>query len=160
VDYDDLHPDERNTVYLIEGKSFDDQVALERGNYSYLMGCDLDFQSEEVRKEIAAWGRWTLDTTGVDGFRLDAVKHISAWFFPEWLDAMEKHCGKNLFVVGSTGPPRPRPSTGTSTVSRAGPPSSACRCTTGSTTRAEPAGTSTCAACSKGRSCSPEARRP
>ena len=100
VDYDDLRPDERNTVYLIDGKSFDDQVAFERGNYSYLMGCDLDFQSEEVRNEVAAWGRWILDTTGVDGFRLDAVKHISAWFFPEWLDAMETHCGRDLFVVG------------------------------------------------------------
>ena len=64
------------------------------------MGCDLDFQSEEVRAEVTAWGKWYLDTTGVDGFRLDAVKHISAWFFPEWLDAMEKHAGKDLFVVG------------------------------------------------------------
>ncbi len=100
VDYDDLHADERNTVYLFEGKTFDDEVALERGNYSYLMGCDLDFQSEEVRQEVTRWGKWYLDETGVDGFRLDAVKHISAWFFPQWLDEMEKHAGKDLFVVG------------------------------------------------------------
>jgi alpha-amylase len=79
VDYDDLHPDERNTVYLFEGKTFDDEVALERGNYSYLMGSDLDFQNEEVRAEVTRWGKWYLDQTGVDGFRLDAVKHISAW---------------------------------------------------------------------------------
>jgi alpha-amylase len=100
VDYDDLHPDERNTVYLFEGKTFDDEVALERGNYSYLMGSDLDFQNEEVRAEVTRWGKWYLDQTGVDGFRLDAVKHISAWFFPQWLDEMEKHAGKDLFVVG------------------------------------------------------------
>jgi hypothetical protein len=98
VDYDDLHPDERNTVYLFEGKTFDDEVALERGNYSYLMGSDLDFQNEEVRAEVTRWGKWYLDQTGVDGFRLDAVKHISAWFFPQWLDEMEKHAGKDLFV--------------------------------------------------------------
>ena len=61
---------------------------------------DLDFQSEEVRHEVTDWGKWYLDTTGVDGFRLDAVKHIAAWFFPEWLDAMKKHAGKDLFVVG------------------------------------------------------------
>jgi alpha-amylase len=100
TDYDDLRPDERYTVYLFDGKVFDDQVALDRGNYAFLMGCDLDFQEEEVRREILEWGKWFLDTTGVDGFRLDAVKHISAWFFPEWLDALEKHCGKDLFVVG------------------------------------------------------------
>ncbi len=99
VDYDALNPQERNTIYLLEGKQFDDYVALDKGNYSYLMGVDLDFQSEEVRDEVTAWGKWYLDTTGVDGFRLDAVKHISAWFFPHWLDHMERHAGKDLFIV-------------------------------------------------------------
>jgi alpha-amylase len=100
VDYDDHNPDERDTVYLLEGKRFDDDVSLEFGNYAYLMGCDLDFQDPEVRAEITDWGRWYLDTTGVDGFRLDAIKHISAWFFPEWHDAMERHAGRELFMVG------------------------------------------------------------
>jgi alpha-amylase len=109
VDYDATRPDEKNTVYLLEGKSFDDQVALEKGNFSYLMGCDLDFQSEAVRREVTDWGKWYLDTTGVDGFRLDAVKHIAAWFFPEWLDAMEKHAGKDLFVVGEYWAPEADP---------------------------------------------------
>jgi alpha-amylase len=99
VDYDHRNPGEKNTVYLIDGKQFDDQVALENGNYSYLMGADLDFQSQEVREEVTAWGKWYLDVTGIDGFRLDAVKHIAAWFFPEWLDAMEQHAKKDLFVV-------------------------------------------------------------
>jgi alpha-amylase len=100
VDYNDYNPSDRGTVYLLNGKRFDDYVALEKGNFSYLMGCDLDFQSDEVQQEIIHWGKWYLDTTGVDGFRLDAIKHISAWFFPIWLDAMEKHVGKDLFVVG------------------------------------------------------------
>jgi glycosidase len=39
-----------------------------------------------VRDEMTRWGKWYLDTTDVDGFRLDAIKHISSWFFPEWLD--------------------------------------------------------------------------
>jgi alpha-amylase len=99
VDYDHRSPAERHTVYLLDGKRFDDQVALENGNFSYLMGADLDFESREVRDEVTAWGKWYLDATGVDGFRLDAVKHISAWFFPEWLDAMERHAGKQLFIV-------------------------------------------------------------
>jgi len=99
VDYDHRRPDEKGIVYLLEGKRFDDQVALEKGNFSFLMGADLDFESQEVRDEVSAWGRWYLDTTGVDGFRLDAVKHIAAWFFPQWLDDMERHAKKDLFVA-------------------------------------------------------------
>ncbi|MBD0336296.1 MAG: alpha-amylase [Cyanobacteria bacterium Co-bin13] len=100
VDYNARNPDDRSTVYLVEGKQFDDYVALENGNFSYLMGCDLDFQDEWVRREITDWGKWYLDTTGVDGLRLDAIKHISAWFFPTWIDTLEQHVGKDLFVVG------------------------------------------------------------
>ncbi|MEQ8465132.1 alpha-amylase [Coleofasciculus sp. E1-EBD-02] len=99
VDYDD-YTKEPNTLYLFEGKAFDDYVALEKGNFAYLMGCDLDFQSQDVRDEVTRWGKWYLDTTGADGFRLDAIKHISSWFFPQWLDEMRYHAGKDLFVVG------------------------------------------------------------
>lgn len=100
VDYDASHPEEKQIVYLLQGKQFDDYVALENGNFAYLMGCDLDLQSADVRAELTRWGKWILDTTHADGFRLDAIKHIAAWFFPEWLDAMEKHVGKDLFIVG------------------------------------------------------------
>lgn len=100
VDYNDRNPGDRGTVYLIEGKQFDDYVALEKGNFAYLMGCDLDFQNEWVRGEVTYWGKWYLDTVGVDGFRLDAIKHISSWFFPAWIDTLEKHAGKDLFLVG------------------------------------------------------------
>ncbi|MBD2626206.1 alpha-amylase [Trichormus variabilis] len=99
VDYDD-NSQEQNTIYLFDGKKFDDYVALEKGNFAYLMGCDVDFQSQEVREEITRWGEWYLDTTGVDGFRIDAVKHISAWFFPQWLDQLKEYVGKDLFAVG------------------------------------------------------------
>lgn len=99
VDYDKFTQDS-SKVYLIEGKQFDDYVALENGNFDYLMGCDVDFQNKEVRDEIIRWGKWYLDTTKVDGFRLDAIKHISSWFFPEWIDTLENHVGKDLFVVG------------------------------------------------------------
>ncbi len=100
VDYDALRPQESQRVYLLECKTFDDQVSLENGNYAYLMGTDLDCQNPEVRLELENWGKWILDTTGNDGFRLDAVKHIATWFFPQWIDALEKHVGKDLFVVG------------------------------------------------------------
>jgi alpha-amylase len=100
VDYNEYNSADRDTIYLLEGKVFDDYVALENGNFSYLMGCDLDFQNDWVRGEITHWGKWYLDTTNVDGFRLDAIKHISSWFFPQWIDELERHAGKDLFVVG------------------------------------------------------------
>lgn len=100
VDYDDFNPSERNTIYLLKDKRFDDEVSSEFGNYAYLMGCDLDFQDADVREEIIGWGRWYLNTTGADGFRMDAIKHIAAWFFPEWHDTLERHAGKDLFMVG------------------------------------------------------------
>ncbi|MBE7382593.1 MAG: alpha-amylase [Leptolyngbya sp. SIO1E4] len=100
VDYNAYNPDDRSTVYLVEDHQFDDYVALEKGNFAFLMGCDLDFQNEWVRGEVTHWGKWYLDTTGVDGFRIDAIKHISSWFFPEWLDTLEQHAGKDLYMVG------------------------------------------------------------
>ncbi len=99
VDYDHRRPDETSTAYLFEGKRFDDRLALESGNFHYLLGADVDFESQEVRDEVTAWSRWCLDTTGVDGFRLDAVKHVSAWFFPQWLDELERRARKDLFVA-------------------------------------------------------------
>ena len=100
VDYNKSNPDNYNTIYLFEGKNFDDYVALEKGNFAYLMGCDLDFQNPEVREEAIRWGKWYLEKTGADGFRLDAIKHISSWFFPIWILELERHVGKDLFVVG------------------------------------------------------------
>jgi alpha-amylase len=74
-------------------------VDAEFGNYSYLMGCDVDHTNIEVRDMIVDWGRWYLDTTGIDGLRLDAVKHIPTWVLPEYLDAMRAHAGRSLPVV-------------------------------------------------------------
>ncbi|RMF28197.1 MAG: alpha-amylase [Cyanobacteria bacterium J083] len=99
VDYDEYHP-EPDTIYLLEGKTFDDYVGLEYGNYDFLIGCDLDMQHPEVQQEMIRWGRWYLDTTGVDGFRLDAIKHISTWFIPLWLEGLAAYANKDLFNVG------------------------------------------------------------
>ncbi len=91
---------EEDAVYLIEGKTFAESVDQEKGNFDYLMGCNLDMHSEDVIKELHHWGRWYLDTTNVDGFRFDAAKHVSAGFFCPWLTEMEKYKGKDLFAVG------------------------------------------------------------
>ena len=99
VDYN-AYNEEENAVYLFKDKSFDDNVDLEKGVFDYLMGCDLDMEHPEVRDELKRWGEWYLDTTDVDGFRFDAVKHVRAGFFPEWLNHCRQHVKRQLFAVG------------------------------------------------------------
>jgi alpha-amylase len=99
VDYNSIDPDYK-AVWLIRDKGFEDKVDLERGNYDYLMGCDLDIDHPEVRGELKYWGEWMLDTIGADGFRVDAIKHIDGDFFNDWLDHLEAYVGKDLFCVG------------------------------------------------------------
>jgi alpha-amylase len=87
-------------VYLFEGKAFNNEVDKEKGNFDYLMGCNLDIANPDVRKELLYWGEWYTGLTGVDGFRFDAVKHVGADFFGEWLNHVRNHTGRDLFAVG------------------------------------------------------------
>ncbi|MBV8885860.1 MAG: alpha-amylase [Chroococcidiopsidaceae cyanobacterium CP_BM_RX_35] len=99
VDYN-VYNEGENAVYLFKDKAFDEEVDLEKGAFDYLMGCDLDMQHPEVRDELKRWGEWFVDTTNIDGFRFDAVKHVKAGFFPEWLEDCRQHAGRKLFAVG------------------------------------------------------------
>lgn len=83
-----------------QGKEWDSGVDGENGNYDYLMGADLDMDNQEVMEELERWGKWYLDTTGIDGMRLDAVKHISSQFFRQWLAKMREYKGNDFFAVG------------------------------------------------------------
>lgn len=87
-------------MYLFEGKAFDQDVDLEKGNYDYLMGCNLDINNPDVQKELFHWGEWLVESTGVDGFRFDAVKHVKSGFFLDWLHHVRRHAGRDLFAVG------------------------------------------------------------
>jgi alpha-amylase len=99
TDYNALDEDV-NAVFLFDGKIFNDNVDKEKGNFDYLMGCNLDMNNPDVIAELLHWGKWYLETTGVDGFRFDAVKHVKSGFFIEWLNEMRNYSDKNLFCVG------------------------------------------------------------
>ncbi len=99
IDYNAYNQGE-NAVYLLRDKDFDNNVDLENGNFDYLMGCDLDMDHPEVVGELNYWGEWFVNTTGVDGFRFDAVKHVKAEFFRDWLKHVSHHTEKELFAVG------------------------------------------------------------
>jgi len=81
------------------GDNWDDVLEHEYGNFDYLMGADTEFRNPNVREELKYWGRWYVETTGVDGFRLDAVKHMNPMFIKEWLDYMRDHFKKDFFTV-------------------------------------------------------------
>jgi len=95
---------EDGTIYKMKDKTFETHVDSENKNYDFLMGCDLDFSVDQVRGEVYYWGKWYLDNFPIDGFRIDAVKHIRSYFFKFWLDEMRAHVasssGKSLFAVG------------------------------------------------------------
>lgn len=98
TDYD--AKSKQNGVYRFIGKQWDSDVDEEFGNYDYLMGVDLDMSDPEVTEELERWGKWYFEFTGVDGFRIDAVKHIDFNFFRNWLKYLRKEFNKPIFAVG------------------------------------------------------------
>ena len=98
VDWNGQDPDHH--LFLLDGKSFAQDVDREHGNFDYLMGADVDVCATHVREELFRWGRWYLRRTGLDGFRLDAVKHISAGFYRDFLQTLRKKTGREVYAVG------------------------------------------------------------
>lgn len=90
-----------SAVYKFEGKDWDDEVdRSEYGNYDFLMGADIDFGNQEVFEELVKWAVWYVKTCGIDGLRLDAVKHIPAHFYRDFLYRVRQEVGSELFTVG------------------------------------------------------------
>ncbi|MCM1160358.1 MAG: alpha-amylase [Roseburia sp.] len=98
VDWDEKR--KQKGVFLFAGKEWDGEVDGEYSNYDYLMGADVDMSNPKVLEELKAWGKWYLDVTKADGFRLDAVKHIRFSFFNEWLREMRAYGKENFLAVG------------------------------------------------------------
>lgn len=72
----------------------------QHGNFDYLMANDIEFRNPQVRVELMRWGKWFVDTTGIDGFRLDGLKHIAPDFPPAWLDHLNSLRNEPLFSIG------------------------------------------------------------
>jgi len=86
-------------VFLFESKTFGEDDPAE-GAVDYLMGCNVDTKNPDVRKELLFWGEWYLETTGIDGFRIDAMKHLEFDFIVDWIKHLRTKTNKNLFAVG------------------------------------------------------------
>lgn len=93
---------QKNVIHSIVNKygdSWEDVIEEEFGNYDYLMGADVEYRNEEVKQEIKNWGKWYVETTGVNGFRMDAVKHISPSFIKEWITYMREEFQIDFFCI-------------------------------------------------------------
>ena len=91
----------RSGVWRLGDKLWAKDVdSSENGNFDYLMGMDVDLANRRVYAQLAKWGRWYLRTTGVNGLRLDALKHMSRAFYQRWLADMRASVDHELFVVG------------------------------------------------------------
>jgi alpha-amylase len=81
-------------------KNFEKWVSLEKGNFDYLQDSDFDYGRYDVREEMKYWGKWFTEEVGLDGLRLDAIKHITAGYIREWVGHIRAKTGKLLFTVG------------------------------------------------------------
>lgn len=75
-------------------------VSHEFGNYDYLMGANVEYRNPCVVKEMKRWIKWYLETTLVDGLRLDAVKHISVDFLEEWITYIKTELNPDCYILG------------------------------------------------------------
>ncbi|KAF9097971.1 hypothetical protein BGX27_000881 [Mortierella sp. AM989] len=95
--------EKRSAVFKIEGKdkSFANDVDDENGNFDYLMFCDIDYKHPDVVAETERWAVWCVKEFGIDGFRIDALKHISSGFIDHLLNHVRNESGNpNFFGVG------------------------------------------------------------
>ncbi|AMB99293.1 alpha-amylase [Aerococcus urinaehominis] len=101
VDYDQSR--DKSGIYMVagEGKGWADNenVDNEKANYDYLMGADVDYDREDTVEEIKKWTKWFLETTGVDGFRFDAVKHIDDGFI-ESIAKVASEVNEDFYAIG------------------------------------------------------------
>ncbi len=106
-------------TYLFAGKEIDKVSALNDlsplpSDFSDLyqalrsdiiLGLDLDFQHPDVQDQMLAWSKWLVQEVGVDGFRVDAIRHIHIPYIARWgaeMRAYMKELGKDkdLMIFG------------------------------------------------------------
>lgn len=83
-----------------EGKEWSHNVDSENGNYDYLMYANIDYHHPDVINEMKNWGLWVVNELNLDGFRLDAVKHINTDFIRDFIHTIRSRYGADFYFVG------------------------------------------------------------
>lgn len=66
----------------------------------YLMGADIDYENDKIKKDVINWGKWIVNEIGFDGFRFDAIKHIDNNMIHDFIEKVDKSTDKDLFFIG------------------------------------------------------------
>lgn len=102
TDYDARN--DETGIYLIlgdnKGWANGDLVDTENGNFDYLMFTDIDFRHPEVKNHLYQWAHWFIQETGIQGFRLDAIKHIDADFMKNFIEYIYDNTDEDFFIFG------------------------------------------------------------
>ena len=100
TDYNNIN--QKTAIYKMTGdcKNWDQGVDDENGNYDYLMFANIDYERGDVVEEMKRWGVWVANELNLDGFRLDAIKHINNNFIEEFLKEVRKVRGEDFYAVG------------------------------------------------------------
>ena len=89
-----------STIYRLAHTGWAHDVDSENGNFDYVLASDINHWHPEVYFEFVRWGEWLTDLLKLDGYRIDAVKHMSYHFLHQWTQTMRVNAGRTLFAVG------------------------------------------------------------
>lgn len=62
--------------------------------YDNLLGSEIRYADQNQVNETIKWGNWMTTTLGLDGYRLDATKHMLTSFVNSWLDNVKGSSGR------------------------------------------------------------------
>lgn len=100
VDFDNLTGSKAIYKILGENKDWNLGVSNEYGNYDYLMYADINHAHPDVKNELKKWALWFIDELNLDGFRLDAVKHIDQAFLNEFAFHIRSSRKNDFYLLG------------------------------------------------------------
>jgi alpha-amylase len=57
--------------------------------YDNLLGCEIRYSDPNQATETINWGNWLTTKLSLDGYRVDAAKHIQTTFLNKWFDSVK-----------------------------------------------------------------------
>ncbi|WP_167856759.1 alpha-amylase [Hymenobacter aquaticus] len=76
-------------------KSWDFQPYANGDAYDNLLGSEIQYNGNASNQnETISWGNWITTKLSLDGYRLDATKHIYTPYLNQWLDAVKGTSGR------------------------------------------------------------------
>ncbi|RZL14724.1 MAG: alpha-amylase [Hymenobacter sp.] len=70
----------------IQWHDWDFQPYANGDAYDNLLGCEIRYSDANQANETIKWGNWMTTKLSLDGYRLDATKHLLTSFVNNWLD--------------------------------------------------------------------------